>query len=120
MREPEVTRTRGPKAGPDSPTQPRATTEDIHVRNYDVKWGYDVVVEITDGDGECVFEERYYLLPGQAKSEFGIVDPGDYDITVELDNHRTEATRCSIGTAPEHTALIEVGNGTVTLNEGLW
>lgn len=100
--------------------EPTATSGAIHVRNYDVEWSYDVSIEITDGAGTRVFTERYYLLPGQARSEFDVVDPAEYDVRVELDNQRVETARCRIGTAPDHTVLVEVGNGTVSLNEGLW
>ncbi|MFC7134282.1 MULTISPECIES: hypothetical protein [Salinibaculum] len=96
-----------------------APTEDIHIRNYDVQHSYRVRVTVTDGR-ETVFARRYTLDPGQSTSERDIVDAGTYDVTVALDSHRSARTRCRLADSPDDTALVEVGNGIVSVSQGLY
>lgn len=94
-------------------------SEDLHVRNYDHRWGYDLTVEVREPDGTMVFEKRYYLQPGQVESELGVLAEGEYEFRATLDNLQEEQLRCRVDPAPEHTAVIEVGNGALSLTEGL-
>lgn len=96
-----------------------ASSEAIHIRSYDHQWSYDLDVEVMTTDGEMVFRERYYLLPGHTESERSIVPPGDYELRVTLDNTHQERTECRIDSSPAHTAVVEVGNGAISLTEGL-
>lgn len=94
-------------------------SEALHVRSYDHQWSYDLDVELATDTGETVFRERYYLLPGHTEDEVGIAPDGEYELRVTLDNSRVETLDCRIDSTPEHTAVIEVGNGAITLSEGL-
>lgn len=96
-----------------------AVGESVHLRSYDHRWGYDLDVEVRDADGEPVFRDRYYLLPGHATSETLEVPPGTYEVQVTLDNRTERRRECRIDATPDHTAVIEVGNGIVSLTEGL-
>lgn len=93
--------------------------EDLHVRNYDHRWGYDLCIEARDDSDEVLLEKRYYLQPGQVESEVGVLPHGDYEIRVTLDNLREEVLHCRIDADPSNTAVIEVGNGALSLTEGL-
>lgn len=104
----------------DSPAQRQvARSEALHIRSYDHQRSYDLDVELMTADGETVFRERYYLLPGHTESEASIVPRGDYELRVTLDNKNEETLECQIDSTPEHTAVIEVGNGALALTEGL-
>jgi hypothetical protein len=96
-----------------------AQTEDLHVRSYAHEWAYDVAVEVSTLDGDVVFDADYYLQPGDAESELDALPPGKYEIRATLDNETRETAQCRIGDAPEQTAVIEVGNGVLSLTEGL-
>lgn len=96
-----------------------ARSEDIHIRNYDHQWGYDLDIVVTTPDGEPVVSKRYYLQPGQNVSECDLLQSGEYELHVTLDNSREETLQCRISSAPDHTAVIEVGNGGLGLTEGL-
>ena len=99
---------------------PRVTpTEDVHVRNYDVQRSYRIRVTVTDGS-ETVFARRYTLGPGQSTSEFDIVGAGTYDVAVALESRESERARCRLSDAPDDTALVEVGNGIVSVSQGLY
>lgn len=94
-------------------------SEDIHVRNYDHQWGYDLTIEAIDGEGEIVYERRYYLQPGQSESEVDVLPSGDYEIRATMDNLKQETRRCHIDATPANTAIVEVGNGAISVTEGL-
>jgi len=93
--------------------------EEIHIRNFDVRRSYDLTVEVHE-DCRPVFADRYHLPPGQTASELGRLPPGEYEVTVELDGLHLRTARCRIDGTPERTALIQVGNGTVSVREGLY
>lgn len=97
-----------------------AGTEDIHVRNYDFERSYEVVLKVEDAAGDRVLSRRYFLQPGQSRSEHSVLDPGTYRITAAIDPPERDTIDCAIGTEPEHTALVEVGNGVVGVSEGLY
>jgi len=94
-------------------------SEEIHIRNFDVNRAYDLTIEVRDSEG-LVFANRYHLTPGKTASELGRLPPGEYEVQVELDGRRRRTARCAIDGTPARTALIEVGNGTVSVTEGLY
>jgi hypothetical protein len=110
-------RTASSASDTDRPVAPQR--EDIYLRNFDSTRAYNLTVEVRDGDS-VKFINRYYLTPGQTVSECGQLPPGAYEVQVVLDGRRQQTVQCDIGTAPERTALIEVGNGTVSVTEGLY
>lgn len=94
------------------------SSEDIHVRNYDRQWGYDLTIEVLE-DAEVVFEQRYYLQPRRVESEPDVLPAGEYEIRVTMDNLQEESMECRIDAEPAHTVVIEVGNGALSLTQGL-
>ncbi|MFC7073775.1 hypothetical protein ACFQJ7_07830 [Halovenus rubra] len=94
-------------------------SEEIHIRNFDVSRDYDLTIEVRDADS-VVFSSRYHLTPGKTVSEFGQLSPGTYEVYVELDGHRQQTVRCEVDEWPDQTVLVEVGNGTVSVTEGLY
>jgi len=103
----------------DAPDNQAVRSEDLHVRSYAHEWAYDVAVEIVTPDGDVAFAADYYLQPGDADSEVDALPPGEYEIRATLDNDRRETATCRIGPEPDRTAVIEVGNGVLSLTEGL-
>jgi len=97
-----------------------ASAEEIHVRNYDFERAYEVAVRVEDASGNRLFSRRYFLRPGQSRSERDVLDAGRYRVTAAIDPPERDAIECSVGSAPEHTALVEVGNGAVSVSEGLY
>lgn len=94
-------------------------SEQIHIRSYDHHWAYDLDVVVVTEDGDLVFHDHYYLQPGHTESVAEGIPAGDYEVRVTLDNSYRETVQCRLDTSPEHTALIEVGNGVLSLTEGL-
>jgi len=42
------------------------------------------------------------------------------DVVVELDGRRRDRARCTVDPSPDGTALVEIGNGTVSVTQGLY
>ncbi|ELZ29267.1 hypothetical protein C475_03584 [Halosimplex carlsbadense 2-9-1] len=103
-----------------SATREPPRTEDIHLRNYDRECGYDLDVTVLGRGEDPVFESRYFCQPGEVIAVENVLPPGEYEVVVELDNRREVATECRVSSAPGHTVRVEVGNGTVSLTEGLY
>ena len=101
-------------------TRETPRSEDIHLRNYDREWGYDLEVTVRGSGDEPVFESRYYCQPGEVIAVENVLAPGEYEVRVELDNRREVAAECRVSSAPDHTVRVELGNGTVSLSEGLY
>ncbi|MFC6871910.1 hypothetical protein [Halobellus marinus] len=94
-------------------------SEDLHIRSYAHREAYDLRLEVATLDGDTVFQDSYYLQPGATESELDAVPAGEYEIRATLDRQRTETLRCRLGPEPDRTVLIEVGNGILSLTEGL-
>lgn len=92
---------------------------DVHVSNHDHQWGYDIAIDVVDEAGETVFEKRYYLQAGREVSELDALPPGEYEVRALMDNLQEKVLQCRIGPAPEQTVLIEVGNGALSLSQGV-
>lgn len=101
----------------DGPTV-RRTVADLVVRNHDFDCGYDLAVTVEDGE-RVVFEVRCYVGPGQWRVLDPDIAPGLYDVTVTLDGERADERQCPVGETPEHSVLVECGNGCVAVTPGL-
>jgi hypothetical protein len=95
------------------------SSADIFIRNFDTNRTNRLTVRIRDEEG-IVFASRYALTPGKTEYEVDRLEPGEYDCIVELDSQRRERATCRIGPHPKHTALVEIGNGTVSITQGLY
>jgi hypothetical protein len=106
----------------DAPAKQESTavaSADLFVRNFDTTRTNHLTVRVRDDDG-IVFASRYALTPGKTECEVGRLGPGEYDVIVELDSQRRERATCQIGPGPEKTILVEIGNGTVSVTQGLY
>ena len=96
------------------------TSSQVYMRNYDPYWEYDLTVTVRDGAGNLVYDRRYYFQPGQVKHERDPLQPGEYEVTVELDNRQRKTETCRVSADPDHTIHVELGNGLVSITEGLY
>lgn len=94
-------------------------SEAIHIRNYDHQYGYDLSIEAVDTHGDVVFAKRYYVQAGYEECEHDVLPSGDYLLRATLDNLQEAELDCRVDAAPEHTAVVEIGNGALSLTEGL-
>lgn len=94
-------------------------TEEIHIRNFDESQSYDLTLAVSMED-ESVLSNTYHLTPGRQVRDRYRLSAGVYDVSVCVNDDRTETAECEIGATPERTALVEVGNGTVSVTQGLY
>jgi hypothetical protein len=94
-------------------------SEEIHIRSFDISRSYNLTVRVEDSAG-LVFARRYHLSPEKTVSVCGQLSPGEYEVDATLEGRRRRSIRCEIDSTPQGTALIEVGNGTISLTEGLY
>jgi hypothetical protein len=99
------------------PVEPNS--EEIHIRNFDVQRANNLTIEVRDTRG-LVFANRYHLMPGESVSESDRLPAGTYEIHVQLNGQRRQTVKCDIDNTLEKTALVEVGNGTASVTQGLY
>jgi len=102
---------------PVTATETAATDELFHIRNYDIETSHTVWIHV--GEGEQRLETTRRLRPGETRTVAEAIPPGEYDIEVGIDGLRRTVGRCRVGPDPERTALVEVGNGVVSVTEGV-
>lgn len=109
------------EADPDGDEAARRTlnSEDVHVRSYAHRETYELELEVIGADGEVALAETYALAPGAVKSEVNALPAGTYEVRATLDDDRSETRSCRVDDSPAGTILIEVGNGVLSLTEGL-
>ena len=132
---------------PLGPSAVRTRSEQLCLRNYDEHRSYRVRVSVSRPDAlsrdgttaangatgadECQYEATFELAPGEVATEMEVVPPGRYDVTVAgtadpaSDRRDTAPTpveaaaACNVGAEPPQTVVVEVGNGVVSVTEGL-
>ena len=90
----------------------------VHVRSYDHDARHAVVVTVETLDGDEVLSERHALAPGQSARTTGRLEPGRYVVRVRVDGVERRRRRCRLGPDPSDTAVVEVGNGAVSVTTG--
>jgi len=132
---------------PLGPSAVRTRSEQLCLRNYDEHRSYRVRISVSRSDApsrdgataangatgadECQYEATFELAPGEVTTEMEVVPPGRYDVTVagtadpagdRRDTGPTPveaAAACNVGAEPPQTVVVEVGNGVVSVTEGL-
>jgi hypothetical protein len=105
----------------------RVTDESVVLRNYDGAAAHSVTVRLRDPEGDVAFERPYELGPGETVSVQTRLQRGVY--TAEAVSHADSAPAAVsderdsepalVGSGPDETALVELGNGLVSVTEGV-
>lgn len=97
---------------------PQAHIEAVKLRNYDHWEGHSLHVTVGRSNGEPALAERHYLTPGQSARLRGPLAPGYYEVRVRVDGVERVRTHCRLDDTTSNTAVVEVGNGVVSVAEG--
>lgn len=97
-------------AGSQSPSN-----ADLHVRNYDVHASHTVEVTVCADPESVAFSKRYHLDPGQSESEHGVLPAGTYTVEIRRDRVQRDRAQCDIDDGSDRTAMIEIGNGAISI-----
>ncbi|MFA9516628.1 hypothetical protein ACERIT_05340 [Halopenitus sp. H-Gu1] len=98
---------------------PYVSQESLVLRNYDGTEANEVTIRLVDSDESVTFDGTYALRPGSSKSIHVRLDRGVYVVEACLNGGKTDRAECLIGSGPDETALVEVGNGLVSVVEGV-
>lgn len=85
------------------------------LRNYDHWEGHSVRLAVVSRDGEEVYSGRRYLAPEQAAQLREPLSGGDYEVRVWIDGVERARRTCRIGASSSGTAVVEIGNGVVSV-----
>lgn len=88
------------------------------LRNYDGTETHRLTVRFLDGD-DVAFEETHVLSPRSVVTVGAPLDPAVYRVEARVDGDSATRTDCLVGDEPDTTALVEVGNGLVSVVDGL-
>lgn len=101
------------------PGRPEAESSEVVLRNYDHERSYAVRIELTPvGDGEVV-AETYELHPGEVRCLPTLAPRGRTRVTARLGPDESDTTVGRLGDIPARTALVELGNGSVSVTHGI-
>lgn len=114
-----LTRRGSPAVVTPEETPPFVSEESLVLRNYDSTDSHDVTVRLLDATDEVAFRRTYTLDPTATVTVCTRLSRGVYRVEARLDEERTTSVDCLIGSGPDETALVEVGNGVVSVAEGL-
>lgn len=100
--------------------RPDARTSEVVVRNLDHTRAYTVTVTCTPRDEPTrTATETYRLRPGEIRCLATVAPRGPTTVTARLGTGATDTGSGPLGDAPDETALIEAGNGVVSVTHGL-
>jgi hypothetical protein len=102
-----------------APAQRFVNDESLVLRNYDGEDSHELVVRFRDADGELAFERTYELGPDEVVATRTRLPRGVYGVTVRRADGAAATRECLIGSGPAETAVVETGNGILSLVEGL-
>lgn len=102
---------------------PVVTDESLVVRNYHHET-VEVTVQLLDPDDDVAFDRTYALGPGDVASTPTRLPRGVYRVVARLDDDALgtdgrDTADCLVGSDPTETALVETGNGVVSVTEGV-
>jgi hypothetical protein len=100
--------------------QPVVSDEAIVLRNYDSTVVHDVTVRVLDASGDVTLSRTSTVPPQTVVSVREPLRRGPYRVEARVGNECLDSTECLIGSGPDEVALIEVGNGIVSVVEGVF
>lgn len=102
-------------AGPSALSAPAVA---VQLRNYDHHRGHAVRVTAMDSEDEVAFADRVFLAAGQTTRMTETIDPADYALRVRVDGIDRTTVTCRLDDTPSGTAVVELGNGAVSVTAG--
>lgn len=88
------------------------------VRNYDGSETHEVCVRFVDADGDVAFRRSFRVVPMETVVVETRIERAVYRVEARLDDGEADSAECLIGSGVDETALVETGNGTVSVVEG--
>ena len=110
-----------PTAAPSETAPSHAVArESLVLRNYDSDDGHQVVVRFTDSHGNLAFDRTVSVAPRGTVSVDTSLDRAVYRVEAKLENGASASAECLVGRDPGECAMVETGNGRVSVVEGTY
>jgi len=90
------------------------------VRNHDGSEAYELRVRFVDADGAVAFRRTFTVAPLETVTVETRLERAVYRVDVTVDGGRTVSAECLVGSGVNETALVETGNGIVSVVEGVF
>ncbi len=118
----QLTAHRQPESDTGNSREPAQVVSDrsLVVRNYDGSEAHEVRVTFLDPDGDRAFARTVAVAPLETVAIRTRLERAVYGVRARLDGDETDSAECLVGSGPDETALVETGNGTVSVAEGLF
>jgi hypothetical protein len=100
-------------------TKQIVSEESLVIRNYDASEPHDVRVQFLTIEGNVAFRRSMRIPAMETVTVRTRLRRAVYRVETELDEQSTDSAECLIGSGVDETALVEVGNGCVSVVEGL-
>lgn len=94
--------------------------ESLVLRNYDSDDGHQVAVRFIDGQDSLAFDRTVSVGPRETVSIDTGLDRAVYRVEARLENGATAGAECLVGRDPSECAMVETGNGRVSVVEGVY
>lgn len=92
--------------------------ECLIVRNHDGLDSYTVEVRFVTPDDTVVYEREFDVGPLETIVVEGRLSRAVYRVDARLEDGQRATAECLLGSGPHETALVEMGNGIVSVVEG--
>jgi len=92
--------------------------ESLICRNYDSERAHEVTVRFVGADDEVAFRRTYAVEPQSVLSVGLRLPRAVYRVEARVDDEHETGAECLVGSGPHETALVEIGNGLVSVAEG--
>lgn len=93
--------------------------QSLVVRNYDGSRAHELRISFVDSDGEVAFTRALVVEPLETIAVQTRLERAVYRVEARLDDRERDSAECLVGSGPNETALVETGNGTVSVAEGI-
>jgi len=115
----QQSRTHRSASAGDPLTTPVVSEECLTIRNYDSHLSHGVTVRFFDANDDIAFERSYELSPLDVVSVSQRLERAVYRVDAVVDGDTHVDAECLIGSGPNETALVEIGNGLLSVTDGV-
>jgi hypothetical protein len=96
------------------------SNESLILRNYDDDSAHDLHVRFVDHEGAVAFDRTVSVAPRETVSIQTRLERAVYRVTVRMETGATARADCLLGSDPSECAMVETGNGLVSVVEGVF
>jgi hypothetical protein len=94
------------------------SNECLTLRNYDDDRAHEIQIRFIHHNGDVVLARTVSVPPRETVSIHPRVERAMYRVTARLENGETATADCLLGSDPSECAMVETGNGLLSVVDG--